>query len=60
MKFPTRVILKREKSSLKITLFLKHTEFFLVEIGVQQDGGRRILLGVNTGIGTVMLQPIRF
>jgi len=26
----------------------------------EEEGGRRILLGVNTGSGTVMLGPIRF
>jgi hypothetical protein len=36
------------------------TEFFLAAMKTQRDeGGGRILLGVNTGVGRVMLQTIR-
>jgi hypothetical protein len=36
------------------------TEFFLAAMKAQRDeGGGRILLGDNTGFGTVMLPPIK-
>jgi hypothetical protein len=36
-------------------------EIFIVRMKVQRvEGGGRILLGDNTGGGTVMLQPIKF
>jgi hypothetical protein len=41
--------------------FEKRAEFFLAGMKAHWDeGGRRILLGDNTGSGAVMLRPVRF
>jgi hypothetical protein len=45
----------------EITFFKKRAEIFLAGIKEQLDeGDGRILLGDNTGGGTVMLRPITF